>query len=200
MRRIFGVAPRKSAVIDIRPLALDGLVEIIPDRFGDDRGFFSETWNSDALSSAGLEFRFVQDNHSFSAARGIVRGLHYQLPPFAQDKLVRVSRGAIFDVAVDLRRTSPSFGQWEGLLLSAEKWNQLLVPRGFAHAFVTMEDNTEVQYKVTSVYSAPHDRGIRFDDPRIGIEWPNVGPFQLSAKDKGLSSFAEAELPEDWDL
>lgn len=185
-------------MIETRSLSLDGLVEIMPTKFGDGRGFFSETWNSAGLREVGIDLEFVQDNHSFSAARGVLRGLHYQLPPFAQAKLVRVSRGAIFDVAVDLRRNSASFGQWEGVVISAEKWNQLLIPRGFAHGFVTIEDNTEVQYKVTSLYSAPHDRGICFDDPRIGIDWPLDTSFQLSTKDEGLPPMATAELPEDW--
>lgn len=185
-------------MIEIRRLALDGLIEIVPDKFGDERGFFSETWNSRSLADLGIELDFIQDNHSFSAARGVVRGLHYQLPPFAQDKLVRVSRGAIFDVAVDLRRTSATFGQWAGVVLSAKQWNQLLVPRGFAHGFITIEDNTEVQYKVTSLYSARHDRGIRFDDPQIGIEWPTSSSFQLSTKDEALPGLANAEIPEDW--
>ena len=197
MRLIFGGVPRRSGVIETRSLALDGLVEIMPEKFGDERGFFSETWNNASLREIGIELEFVQDNHSLSAARGVLRGLHYQLPPFAQVKLVRVSRGAIFDVAVDLRRNSASFGQWEGLVISAEKWNQLFIPRGFAHGFVTIEDNTEVQYKVTSLYSARHDRGIRFDDPRIGIEWPGAAPFQLSTKDEGLPPMTAAELPED---
>lgn len=185
-------------MLELRRLALNGLVEIVPEKFGDERGFFSETWNSQSLADIGIDLTFVQDNHSFSAARGVVRGLHYQLPPFAQDKLVRVSRGAIFDVAVDLRRSSTSFGEWAGVVLSAGLWNQLIVPRGFAHGFVTLEDNTEVQYKVTSRYSAEHDRGIRFDDPGIRINWPSLVPFRLSAKDEALPLLAEVELPDDW--
>lgn len=198
MQLIFAAARPRLAVINIRRLGLEGLIEVLPDKFGDERGFFSETWNSRSMAALGIELEFVQDNHSFSAARGIVRGLHYQLPPFAQDKLVRVSRGAIFDVSVDLRRTSASFGQWVGVVLSAKQWNQLLVPRGFAHGFVTLEENVEVQYKVTAQYSAPHDRGIRFDDPQLGIEWPTSAPFQLSAKDEALPPLANATFPEDW--
>lgn len=184
-------------MLNRRRLGLDGLIEILPDKFGDERGFFSETWNSAAMCDLGVTLVFVQDNHSFSAAQGVLRGLHYQLPPFAQAKLVRVSRGSILDVAVDLRRGSPSFGKWESLVLSEKKWNQLLVPRGFAHGFVTLEANTEVQYKVTAPYSAPHDRGIRFDDPQIAIDWLGEGPFQLSAKDEALPLFADAEFFED---
>src|SRR5690606_30872454 len=140
---------------------------ITPKKFGDDRGFFSETYNHAELVKHGVALDFVQDNQSYSAARGVLRGLHYQLPPFAQDKLVRVIRGRIFDVAVDIRRSSPTFGKWVGLDVSTQKWNQILVPKGFAHGFVTLEPDTEVVYKVTGVYSPEHDRNIRFDDPAI---------------------------------
>ncbi len=136
------------------------------------------------MTAAGLELAFVQDNHSYSAARGVLRGLHYQVPPAAQHKLVRVSRGAVFDVAVDIRTGSPTFGQWAGVFLSAELWNQLLVPAGFAHGFVTLEEHTEVQYKVTAPYRPQLERSIRFDDPSIGIDWPvEPGAITLSAKD-----------------
>lgn len=178
-----------------KPLGLDGVWEVLPQRFGDDRGFFSETYNSIRFAEAGLDLAFVQDNHSYSAARGVLRGLHYQLTPRAQDKLVRVVRGAILDVAVDIRRSSPTFGQWVSLVVSAEKWNQVLVPKGFAHGFVTLEDHTEVVYKVTDLYSPDHDRSIRFDDPNIGIEWPaDLGVFQLSDKDRKARSLADAEI------
>ena len=180
--------------LDVRPLGLEGVVEIRPPRFGDDRGFFSETWNAESMAAAGLDLAFVQDNHSYSAARGVLRGLHFQLPPAAQDKLVRVSRGAIFDVAVDIRRGSPTFGQWAGLVVSAALWNQLLVPKGFAHGFVTLEEHSEVQYKVTAPYRADLDRGIRWNDPAIGIDWP-VAPaqVQLSAKDRDAPLLADVE-------
>lgn len=146
------------------------------------------------MARAGLELDFVQDNHSYSAARGVLRGLHYQRPPAAQHKLVRVSRGAIFDVAVDIRRGSPTFGHWAGIVLSAAEWNQLLVPEGFAHGFVTLEPETEVQYKVTAAYSPEHDREIRFDDPKIAIAWPiDRAELILSDKDRNAPFLADAE-------
>lgn len=173
-------------MLDTRPLGLDGLVEIRPPRFGDDRGFFSQVWSAEDMAGAGLKLDFVQDNHSYSAARGVLRGLHYQRPPAAQHKLVRVSRGAVFDVAVDVRRGSPTFGRWAGLILSAELWNQLVVPIGFAHGFVTLEENTEVQYKVSAPYRPDLERTIRYDDPDVGIEWPVAqSEIRLSVKDQG---------------
>jgi len=179
----------------VRRLELDGLLEIIPRKFGDDRGFFSETYNAKSFAEAGIDLQFVQDNHSFSAAKGVVRGLHYQLPTRAQDKLVRVIRGAILDVAVDIRKSSPTFGKWVALEVSAEKWNQILVPKGFAHGFMTLVENTEVIYKVTDYYSPEHDRSIRFDDPAIGIEWPLPSSgVQLSDKDQKAPLFADAEV------
>ena len=178
-------------VLDIRPLALEGLVEIRPAKFGDDRGFFSQVWSAEDMAGCGFDLAFVQDNHSYSAARGVLRGLHYQQPPAAQHKLVRVSRGAVFDVAVDIRQDSPTFGQWAGLTLSAELWNQLLIPAGFAHGFVTLEEHTEVQYKVTAPYRPELERAIRFDDPDIGIDWPLArGEMRLSAKDEAAPSLS----------
>ncbi|WP_454068177.1 dTDP-4-dehydrorhamnose 3,5-epimerase [Brucella anthropi] len=179
----------------VRPLGLDGVFEISPRKFGDDRGFFSETYNAKSFAEAGIDLNFVQDNHSYSAAKGVVRGLHYQLPPFAQDKLVRVTRGAILDVMVDIRKSSPTFGKWVALEVSAEKWNQILVPKGFAHGFMTLVENTEVIYKVTNYYSPEHDRSIRFDDPAIGIDWPiPASGVQLSDKDQKAPLFADAEV------
>ncbi|MFV0801073.1 dTDP-4-dehydrorhamnose 3,5-epimerase [Brucella sp. MAB-22] len=181
--------------MQIRPLGLDGVFEISPRKFGDDRGFFSETYNAKSFAEAGIDLTFVQDNHSYSAAKGVVRGLHYQLPPFAQDKLVRVIRGVILDVAVDIRKSSPTFGKWVALEVSAEKWNQILVPKGFAHGFMTLVENTEVIYKVTDYYSPEHDRSIRFDDPAIGIDWPLPSSgVQLSDKDQKAPLFADAEV------
>lgn len=172
-------------MLDIRQLELDGVLEIRPPRFGDERGFFSEVWSDEKMRAAGLDISFVQDNHSYSAAKGVLRGLHFQLPPAAQKKLVRVSRGSIFDVAVDIRRGSPTFGKWAGLVVSAERWNQILVPEGFAHGFVTLEEHTEVQYKVDAPYRPDLERAIRFDDPEIAIDWP-LPPeiLTLSAKDR----------------
>lgn len=179
----------------VRPLSLDGVLELSPRKFGDDRGFFSETYNAKSFAEAGINLTFVQDNHSYSAAKGVVRGLHYQLPPFAQDKLLRVIRGAILDVAVDIRKSSPTFGKWVAQEVSAEKWNQILVPKGFAHGFMTLVEHTEVIYKVTNYYSPEHDRSIRFDDPAIGIDWPIVSSgVQLSDKDRKAPLFADAEV------
>jgi len=180
---------------EVRETSLPGVFEMAPKRFHDDRGFFSETWRQDQFDNIGLNLAFVQDNHSYSAAKGVLRGLHFQLPPRAQDKLVRVVRGAIFDVAVDIRASSPTFGKWVGVELSAEKWNQLLVPKGFAHGFVTLAEDTEVVYKVTDYYAPKRDRSIRYDDPQIGIEWPlPADTIQLSAKDRAAPLFTNAEV------
>lgn len=182
-------------MIDVKELALPGVYEIAPRRFGDHRGFFSETYNAAALAERGIDLAFVQDNHSLSRAAGVLRGLHYQLPPFAQDKLVRVVRGAILDVAVDIRRSSPTFGAWLALEVSAEKWNQVLVPKGFAHGFVTLVPDTEVLYKVTERYAPEQDRSIRFDDPAIGIDWGlPASEVILSDKDGKAPSLADAEV------
>ncbi|MGH6760493.1 MAG: dTDP-4-dehydrorhamnose 3,5-epimerase [Phyllobacterium sp.] len=182
-------------MLDVRKLGLDGVLEIVPKRFGDDRGFFSETYNAASFAEAGIDLAFVQDNHSFSAAKGVLRGLHYQLPPRAQDKLVRVVRGSLLDVAVDIRKGSPTFGKWVAVELSAAKWNQILVPKGFAHGFLTLEENTEVVYKVTDGYSPEHDRSIRFDDPAIGIKWPMAaGEVQLSDKDRSAPLLRDADV------
>jgi dTDP-4-dehydrorhamnose 3,5-epimerase len=179
----------------VRPLKLDGLLEILPQKKGDERGFFSETYNTRSLSDVGIDLRFVQDNHSFSAAKGVVRGLHYQVPPRAQDKLVRVIRGAILDVSVDIRKSSPNFGKWVALEISEAKWNQLWVPKGFAHGFMTLVENTEVIYKVTEYYSPKHDRSIKFDDPTVGIHWPiPASQVQLSDKDRHAPLLADADI------
>ncbi|AZO55839.1 MAG: dTDP-4-dehydrorhamnose 3,5-epimerase [Mesorhizobium sp.] len=182
-------------MLEVKSLGIDGVLEIIPKRHGDARGFFMETYNAERFSQAGIDLTFVQDNHSYSAAPGVLRGLHYQLAPRAQDKLLRVIRGSIFDIAVDIRRASKTFGKWVALEVSAEKGNQILVPKGFAHGFVTLVPDTEVLYKVTDTYSPEHDRSIRFDDPAIGIEWPSLaGGFQLSDKDLKAPTLAAAEV------
>lgn len=169
---------------------------VTPKKHGDARGFFSEVYKQSDWAKAGLDYTFVQDNHSFSAPVGTLRGLHFQTPPFAQDKLVRVIRGRILDVAVDVRRSSATFGKHVAVELSAENWRQLFIPVGFAHGFITLEPDTEVLYKVTALYSAPHDRGLAFDDPDLGINWPLPpgGPL-LSEKDRrwpGLRDLGEA--------
>lgn len=180
-------------MVEVRPLGLEGVLEIRTPRLTDKRGFFSETWNEEALSQAGVDVHFVQDNHSLSRHAGVLRGLHFQGPPAAQDKLVRVSRGSIYDVAVDIRSDSPTFRQWVGIRLSAAEWNQLLIPKGFAHGYLTLEPDTEVQYKVTAPYSREHDRAIRFDDPDIGIEWP-MARKQLILSDKDRSAPPLADI------
>ncbi len=160
------------AKLETTALGIADVKIIRPFKQGDARGFFSETYNLREFAAAGMELPFVQDNHSLSARAGTVRGLHYQSPPFAQDKLVRVVRGRIFDVALDIRRGSPSFGRHVTAEISAEAWNQIFVPVGFAHGFVTLEPDTEVVYKVTNYYAPEHDHGILWNDPALGIEWP----------------------------
>ena len=181
----------------IEKTALDGVLILTPARFGDDRGWFSETWNAPRLAAAGVDVGFVQDNHSMSAAVGTLRGLHYQRPPHAQDKLVRCTHGLIFDVAVDFRAGSPTFGRWFGIELSPENARQLLVPKGFLHGFVTRAPDTEVQYKCSDVYAPDCDGGIRWDDPAIGIDWGVVAPV-LSAKDAVAPLLAEVASPFEW--
>jgi dTDP-4-dehydrorhamnose 3,5-epimerase len=182
-------------VLETRRLEIDGVIEIRPKRYSDERGFFSEVWREDQLAEAGIHAHFVQDNHSFSKSAGVLRGLHFQLSPVAQDKLVRVSRGSIFDVAVDVRPGSTTFGRWVGITLSAEEWNQLFVPKGFAHGFVTLEDDCEVLYKVSAAYSPELERTVRFDDPRIGIDWPvPSGTLTLSDKDRSAPMLADIDL------
>jgi len=181
--------------MEIRPLSLEGVFEIVPRKFEDSRGFFSETYNALAAAGAGLDVTFVQDNHSHSARRGVLRGLHYQLPPRAQDKLVRVTHGAILDVAVDIRKSSSTFGQWIALEVSVAKWNQIFIPKGFAHGFVTLTHDTEVVYKVSDYHSPEHERSIRFDDPEIGIEWPSAAfEFLLSEKDQKAPLLSSATV------
>lgn len=178
--------------MQVRSLALPDVLEIVPPRFGDERGFFSETFSHAKLCEAGVEQAWVQDNHSYSAARNVLRGLHYQAPPMAQDKLVRVVRGSILDVAADIRRGSPTFGRWVSLTVSAEAWNQILVPKGFAHGFLTLEPDTEVLYKVSAPYSPEHERSIRYDDADLGIDWGLAGAEpQLSAKDADAPAFKD---------
>ena len=170
--------------------ALPGVVIIEPQVFGDARGWFMESWSAKKMEDVGIHVAFVQDNHSFSAQKGTLRGLHYQLNPMAQAKLLRASRGAIFDVAVDIRRGSPTYAQWVGVELSAENYRQLFIPRGFAHGFITLTDNVEVQYKADNLYAPDCDGNIRWDDPAIGVAWP-LTPTVLSEKDANAPLLAE---------
>lgn len=171
---------------------LPGAYLLEPAVFGDHRGFFMETYNQEQFSELGIEVEFIQDNHSLSQALGTLRGIHYQLPPKAQTKLVRVTHGAVYDVIVDIRKGSPTYGEWQGFILTADNKRQLLVPKGFAHGFCTLVENTEVQYKVDQLYSPEHDRGIAWNDPELSIDWPVSKPV-LSAKDETHSGLAEAD-------
>ncbi len=180
--------------MQLRKLALDGIIELVPEKFGDGRGFFSETYSRAGFAKAGIDIDWVQDNQSFSAERHVLRGLHFQVAPFAQDKLIRVLRGAIFDVAVDIRPDSATHGKWVSCLLSSAAWNQLLVPKGFAHGFLTLEPETEVFYKVSAPYAPQHERSIRWNDPAIAIDWPLAGGQPvLKAKDAMALLLAEIE-------
>lgn len=172
---------------------LAGVRIIEPSIQQDNRGFFMESYNRLMLQELHIHYEFVQDNHSLSVAAGVIRGLHYQLSPKAQTKLIRVIAGSIYDVAVDIRHRSPTFGQWVGVHLSATNKLQLLVPRGFAHGFCTTSSNTEVLYKVDEYYSPEHDRGIAWNDPSLGIEWPTDQP-QLSAKDQNHPLLKDAQI------
>lgn len=181
-------------MLEIRSLGLPEIREIVPRRFSDERGFFCEVFNAQRFTEHGLPTDWVQDNHSLSRPALTLRGLHYQELPFSQAKLVRVLAGRIFDVAVDIRQGSPTFGQWAAAELSAERFNQLLVPEGFAHGFLTLEPDTQVLYKVNAHYSAAHDRSIRWDDPALAIDWPipSGGAPVLSDKDRAAPMLADA--------
>jgi dTDP-4-dehydrorhamnose 3,5-epimerase len=171
--------------LEVEALEIPDIKIIRPRKYEDARGYFSETYNKKAYAEAGLDLDLVQDNHALSQVVGTVRGLHYQGHPFAQDKLVRVVSGRIFDVAVDLRRGSTTFGKWVGAEISAAQWNQILIPIGFAHGLCTLEPNTEVIYKVSNYYSAQHDFGIRWNDPDLNIDWP-VSEMEARLSDKDM--------------
>jgi dTDP-4-dehydrorhamnose 3,5-epimerase len=178
--------------VDFQRFDINGPVLITPRRHADHRGFFSETFRADLFAANGIDVTFVQDNHVRSAARGVLRGLHFQVPPRAQGKLVRVARGAILDVCVDLRDGSPTFGQHLALELSAANWQQMWVPIGFAHGYVTLEADTEVLYKTTDYYAPQHERGLAFDDPALAIDWRVPRNEQtLSDKDRRQPRLAE---------
>lgn len=182
--------------MQITPTRLPEVLEITPKRFGDHRGFFSETWNKDAFAAAGIGIDFVQDNHSLSASPGVLRGLHFQTPPRAQDKLVRVTAGAVLDVAVDIRRGSPRYGQWTAVEISAEKGNQLLIPKGFAHGFLTLQPDTHFLYKCSDTYAPDNEGALLWNDPGIGIDWGvDANAVTLSDKDAKAPLLADFESP-----
>ncbi|MEE3623380.1 dTDP-4-dehydrorhamnose 3,5-epimerase [Nitrospirillum sp. BR 11752] len=181
--------------MEVKRLDIDGLVMVKPRRFGDDRGWFVETWNEEKHAAAGITGPFVQDNQSLSRIQGTVRGLHFQLAPAAQGKLVRVIRGRILDVAVDLRQGSATYGRHVAVELDAEEGWQLWVPVGFAHGFCTLVPDTEIAYKVTAPYSPAHDRGLLWNDPALGIQWPEFAGAVLSDKDGKQPTLAEIGAP-----
>lgn len=187
--------------MDIEHTPLPGVMVLTPRRFGDHRGFFSESWSRKVLASHGIDIDFVQDNHSLSAAVGTVRGLHFQGPPHAQDKLVRCGRGALFDVAVDIRKGSPTWGQWYGAELSFENGRQLLVPAGFAHGFMTLMPETEIVYKCSDYYAPETEGALLWSDPAIGIDWPLSGITPaISDKDAAAPGLRGFDSPFAWPI
>jgi dTDP-4-dehydrorhamnose 3,5-epimerase len=182
-----------GVVVKVQELKLPGVYRIEPKVHTDARGFFIESYNYRTLLELGIHCTFIQDNQSLSIDKGTIRGLHYQLNPKAQTKLVSVIAGAIYDVVVDIRRTSPTYGQWVGEVLSAENYRQLLISPGFAHGFCTLQPQTKVMYKVDDYYSPEHERGILWDDPSLDIDWPTNQPI-VSDKDLTLPRFIDAEL------
>ena len=180
-----------EAILEFRPLEIPGLMEVVPRKIGDERGYFSEIFREDRFREIA-DVDFVQENQSLSVDVGTVRGLHFQTEPFAQGKLVRCLSGAVFDVAVDLRRGSPHFGDWAAIELTVETGNQLWIPAGFAHGFCTLLPQSVVCYKVTSYYSREQDKGVAWDDSEIGIVWPEIAdPATLSAKDRSQPRLAD---------
>lgn len=185
-------------MLNVEATEIPAVKIISPKKHGDHRGFFSETYNRASFAEAGIDLVFLQDNHSLSAAVGTLRGLHFQSAPFAQDKLVRVTKGRILDVAVDIRASSPTFGRHVAVELSAENWKQLLVPVGFAHGFVTLEPDTEVLYKVSALYGPQNDHGLAFDDPALGIDW-KLSHEALTLSDKDRKHPRLSDLPRYFD-
>ncbi|KAA8996601.1 dTDP-4-dehydrorhamnose 3,5-epimerase [Paenibacillus spiritus] len=173
---------------------LEGVLVVEPAVFGDHRGWFMETYSEAQFKEQGLNLTFVQDNQSYSAVKGTLRGLHFQLEPKAQTKLVRCTRGSIYDVAVDIRQGSPTYGKWFGIELTAENKKQLLIPKGFAHGFMTLTEDVEVQYKCDELYAPDCDGGIRWNDPDIGVEWPLEITPVLSPKDETAPLLKDANL------
>ena len=181
--------------MNVEALAIQDVKLVTPQKFGDERGFFSETWQQDRFAAAGIPGPFIQDNHALSTRRGVVRGLHLQVPPSGQGKLVRVVRGAIWDVAVDVRHGSPSFGKWVAAELSAENWQQLWVPVGFLHGYCTLTEVTEVIYKVSGPYDRAAERGVLWNDPDLALPWPVLpGEAVLSEKDTVLPRLADCPV------
>ncbi|MEM9433456.1 MAG: dTDP-4-dehydrorhamnose 3,5-epimerase [Pseudomonadota bacterium] len=183
--------------MEVEQTGLPGVLVLTPTRHGDHRGFFSESWNRQLLEEHGISLDFVQDNHSLSAKAGTLRGLHFQAPPFAQDKLVRCGRGSLYDAVVDARVGSPTYGQSFGIELSFENGKQLLVPAGFLHGFVTLQADTEIVYKCSNYYDKGSDGSVRWDS--CGIDWPVNGDPVLSEKDETAVAFAEFSSPFDWE-
>ena len=183
----------------VTPIGPPGVLLVEPKRFGDERGFFVETYNRRRWTDGGIGGEFVQDNHSMSAVRGTVRGLHFQAPPHAQDKLIRVSHGAVLDVVVDIRRGSPTWGRSVAVELSADNGRQLYVPKGFAHGFMTLTQRAEVLYKVTDYYAPEAEGGLLWCDPALGVDWP-MGPDEATAnaRDAAFPPLSELQSPFDW--
>jgi len=181
-------------MIEIEKTTLNDLLLIKPKVFIDHRGFFYESYSQRDMKDAGIDITWVQDNHSLSREKGVLRGLHFQNPPHTQTKLVRVIHGSVYDVVVDLRKDSPTFGKWEGFEISADNFLMLLVPKGFAHGFCTLEPDTEVLYKNDAFYEPSSESGVRWNDPTLNIAWPVENPV-ISAKDSKLSNFADLESP-----
>ncbi len=180
--------------MNVIPTAIPDVIIIEPKVFGDERGFFYESFNQKVFNDAtGLDVQFVQDNHSRSS-KGVLRGLHYQLPPHAQGKLVRCVRGAVFDVAVDIRKSSPTFGKWVGVELSETNHRQFWIPPGFAHGFLTLSETADFLYKTTDYYMPAFERGIRWNDPQVGVAWPELMPVSLNARDASFPNIGNASL------
>lgn len=179
----------------IQALTIPDIKIITPKKFGDDRGFFSETYHKRNLAEQGIHIDFVQDNHAYSAHAHTMRGMHFQIPPFAQDKLIRVISGSILDVVVDLRKGSPFYGQYVSAVISVAEWNQIFVPAGFAHGLLTLENDTEVIYKVSNYYSPEHDKGLLWNDPDLGIDW-QVSEREVILSEKDRHQPRLRDLPE----
>jgi dTDP-4-dehydrorhamnose 3,5-epimerase len=190
-----GISQKVEYNMEFKETKLPGVKLLKPKRFGDHRGFFAETYSRRVYTGLGVDVEFVQDNHSLSAATGTVRGLHFQAPPHAQAKLVRCGRGAIFDVAVDIRRGSPTYGHWVGYELSAANGAQIFIPAGFAHGFTTLEPDSEIIYKCNDYYAPETEGALHWDDLAIGIDWPVTGDAILSDKDAVAPLLADLDSP-----